>query len=377
MNMRSTGVCARGTKSGTQMRAVVVATVCALFVSSASYAKWERVPVQVKRPAKYELKGITRVAIVPRDRRSGRFDSHVAEALVEKLGQSAGSRMVVIDRATTSKVLDEQKLAVMGLVEDDAVGALGKLLNADALILATADNTTEVKDRKETETVTKYRAKDGTKYEAVCPAVVRGAHLSAVMKVVEVSSGAILVTEQQEFDDELRHFTDPNPADSYIPPNTSPLLRAIHPNPFSRSQDLLDGDIMIRRLAEQAAEAFARLLVPYTETIVIQWDTVIEEPGIYNSVKAGLVTDAMEQLEAKVPALEQDPKFLKDSHRMAALYYNVGALHEIDRDYDGAMSWYRKALVADKSPDKVLIESIKRTRQLMADRVRLQNQGTE
>lgn len=347
------------------------------LISSPVQAKWEKIPVQVKRAPAYELKGVRQVAIVPRDRRSGRFDVHVSEALAERLGRSVGGPIVLIDRATTGKVLDEQKLAVSGLFEDDAVNNVGKLLKAEALIIATADNTTKVIDVKDTETVTKYRAKDGSKYEAVCPVIVRQAHLSAVLKVVNVETGATMLAEQREYDTELRNFKDPNPKDPYYPPKTDPLLVGIYPDPFSRSQDLLDANILIRQLAEQAAEDFARMIVPYVETVVIQWDTVIDEPAIYNMVKSGLVTDARETLEAKIPTLEQDGRFKKDAHRMAALYYNAGALHELERDYDGAMNWYRKALAADKKTDKVLVESIKRVRELMSDKVRLQNQGTD
>ena len=340
------------------------------------HAKWEKIPVQVKRPATYELKGIQQVAIVPRDGRSGKYDVHVAEALAERLGRATGGPISLIDRATTSKVLAEQKFAVSGLVPDESVGSLGKLLLAQALILATADNTTKITDVKDTEPVTKYRAKDGAKYEAACPAVTRQAHLSAVMKVVEVETGVTLVDEQREYDDEVRNFRDPNPKDSYIPPETHELMKSVYPNPFDRSQDLVDGNIMIRQLAERAADDFAKLLVPYVETVTIQWDTIIDEPSIYNMVKSGLVTDAREALEAKVPSLEQDKRFVKDPHRMAALYYNCGALHELELDYDGALTWYKKALAADKKTDKVLVDSIKRVRQLMADLARLQNQGT-
>jgi hypothetical protein len=324
---------------------IQIFTALAILTATTAHAGWKDIPVSVMVAPKYDLTAIKRIAVVPFRSTTGRYGEAVTSALSARL--MAGKTFDLLDRSEMSRVLDEAKLAEMGVTDAQGATQMGKMLNVDALVFGKIDDASRVYDEEMTTQITKYRAGDGVQYNEACPVVVRHANLGISFQVVKVETGQILALEHSSKQIDQKHIVDPNPKNSWIKPGTSAIAAAFLPNPFQGSVELAPTEELQQVLSEAAATEFANMLVPHKENIVIKWDTVVGADGdaALNLLRAEMVRDAQEMMESKVSAFEQ--KYAKNAHNMSAMYYDCGVLHEVAGELDLAKDWYKKAVLAN------------------------------
>jgi hypothetical protein len=149
-----------------------------------------------------------------------------------------------------------------------------------------------------------------------------------------------------------------------------------HPNPFEGSIELTPTEELQQQLAAQAAVEFSHMIAPYKAQKTIKFDTVIGNDitnTVINLLNVGMVPKAQETLEQAVPSIEQGKGF--NEHKKAALYYDCGVLHEVPGDFDGANTWYTKAVMVDPGHlDPVIKAAVASLQQELANAKELQNQ---
>jgi hypothetical protein len=183
-----------------------VAISLCLFIGDATAGIFGSPKVKLTHtmPPEINISEIERVAILQikydeRDRLYNKMSSTIHEA---------GQGIAVIEREQLASILAEQNLAASDLVDIDSVPDLGAIQGVDALITGTATvfNVEDERYQQEvkwTESVKVDGKKKTINKSAYAPAKKRRGKLNLTLKIIEVSTGAIM--GQKEFTASVEH----------------------------------------------------------------------------------------------------------------------------------------------------------------------------
>jgi tetratricopeptide (TPR) repeat protein len=351
--------------------AAILCSMFALVLPRQAGAGWAKFEVTVQRPAAVAMPGIKHIAVVTFHSPTGRFGTSVSSELQSRLVANAGDNFKIVDQTEVKRLLETQQAGASGTFDESTVAATGKLLGADALVFGSIDDDSKFENESVLTEVVKYRADNGEQYTEKCPTVVRSAHLGVTFKIVKVETGQVLAQTHKTYDVKTSKVNDPNPKNPYVQPGTNAILAALIANPFAG--ELTSDEEMQQQLAQQAAIDFSKMIMPYSEPVVVQWDTAVAPQDALKMLQATLFTEAREIMEKAVPELENDPKIAKDKHKLGGLYYDTGVAFELEGRVEDALNWYKKAIITGDNDSQVK-DAIVRAKGLMQAAVALQDQ---
>ena len=351
--------------------ATAVGLLCALLLPQDAAAGWRKFTVTVRRPAAVSMPGVKRIAIMNFHSPTGRFGSSVSSELQSRLVSNAGDNFKIVDQTEVKRLLETQAAGMSGVFDESTVASTGKMLGADAVIFGSIDDDSKFENESILTEVLKYRADNGQEYTEKCPTVIRSVHLGVTFKALKVETGQVLAHRHDTYDMKTSKVSDPSPKNPYVKPGTNAILAALVANPFAG--ELTADEVMQQQLSAQAAVDFSKVVMPYNEQVVVEWDTAVAPADALKMLEATLFTEGREIMEKAVVELEKDPKVSKDKHKLGGLYYDTGVAFELEGRLEDALDWYKKAIVAGDS-DRQVKDAIKRVKDLMQAAVALQDQ---
>ncbi len=351
--------------------AALLCMILPLAMPQQANAGWAKFNVTVRRPASVSMPGVKRIAIVNFHSPTGRFGTSVSSELQSRLVANAGTSFVIVDQTEVKKLLETQQAGQQGVFDESTVAATGKLLGADGMVFGSIDDDSKLENESVLTEVLKYKADTGEEYTEKCPTVVRSAHLGVTFKVLKVETAQVLAQSHKTYDVKTSKVSDPNPKNPYVKPGTNAIVAALIQNPFAAQ--LTSDEVMQQQLAQQSAVDFSKMIMPYTEQVVVQWDTAVAPKEALNMLQASLFTEGREIMEKAVPELEKDPKIQKDKHKLGGLYYDTGVANELEGRMEDALNWYKKAIVTGDNDPQVR-EAVMRVKGLMQAAMMLQDQ---
>lgn len=330
---------------------VLLVASCATFI-----------PVRLMKPAKLNIVGVKKIAILDFDFTGNwhfwhedtelTFEGIVKQVLAKKLGlvgakatpldpktAYAGrlfsakfiSGLVenghyeILEREQIQRIMEEHKLNMSGLLDEDQAAEIGKMLGVDALIYGIGNYSVHDKGdwKVLTRTVKKrYKKEDGTtdikkvkesykKYRAV-----RRVNTQLTFRVINVETGVIMAAKN--LSGERRLYADRNTKqDAYSNlPDWRPMV-----------------DYSVQNIVRQAVVQIAPYQVTQRREIMKGKTDAMKRGMDY--AKRGLMDDAQ---KAWSEALEDNSKKGKKD-RVAALY-NMGMYHELSGRLDQAEEKY-------------------------------------
>lgn len=349
--------------------------LAAVVLPTQAQAGWKKFPVPVKRPASVSMPGVKRIAIMTFHSPTGRFGASVSSELQARLVANAGDNFTIVDQSEVKKLLEAQGIGQSGVFDESTVPAVGKLLGADALVFGSIDDDSKFENESIVTMVTKYKPDSGEEYEEKCPTVVRSAHLGVTFKVLKTETGAVLAHSHKTYDAKSSKVNDPNPKNPYVKPGTNAIVAALLPNPFAG--ELTPDEVTQQQLSQQAAVDFSKMIMPYTETVVVEWDTAVAPADALKMIEATLFTEGREIMEKAVAELENDPKIAKEPNKLCGLYYDTGVAFELEGRLEDALTWYKKALLQGDKNKKQVASAVTRVKGLMQSAILLQDQNTD
>ncbi len=349
----------------------ILCVALAMALPGQASAGWKKFTVVVKRPASVSMPGVKRIAVMTFHSPTGRFGTSVSSELQARLVANAGGNFTIVDQTEVKKLLETQQSGQSGVFDESTVAATGKLLGADAIVFGSIDDDSKYEDQTVLTEVVKYRADNGMQYTENCPTVVRSAHLGVTFKVVKVETGEVVAHDHKTYDMKNSKVNDPNPSNPYVKPGTNAIAAALVTNPFAG--ELTSNEVMQQQLAQRAAVDFSKTIMPYNETVLVQWDTAVAPEDALKMLQATLFTEAREIMEKSVPEMEKTPKISDDKHKLGGLYYDMGVAHELDSQLDEALDWYKKAIVAGDNDSQVK-DAVVRVKGLIQSAAILQDQ---
>ncbi|MBN1780514.1 tetratricopeptide repeat protein [bacterium] len=317
-----------------------------------------RVNVQVMKPAEIHLQGIHQMAVVDFQgpERSG---SQVATTLQSLLLQK--KQYTLIERDKLKQVLEEQNLAMTGVVDEASAVEIGRILGVDAMIFG---EVTQYQVERDENGVEKVSKKEGTgKYEWVEQ---KNIFTGKKQKVKKEIMKTVLVDQHYK----VRRGTV---AINFRVVNVETgVLLAVHSD--SKSYDsgkVVEGSgkslkpkgQILAELAREITKRFANMISIHELT-----QQLYVEPGKGNIdlgrkyAENGLWPEAVEAWEQAVTDTPKEP----------AVYYNLGVAYEIDGEFDKAEELYKKAMSLKQT--KRYMQALARLRKARMDQAELEQQ---
>ncbi len=286
------------------------------------------VMMTVLRPAEINLKHYPKIALGDFVNPRGRIDQHaldLRDALTQQL--IATKRFEVVDRQTLGKIIQEQKLAASGLIDEKSAPTLGKLLGASALIFGRITT-----DRYHQELVhaPPYKDKKGKSHQRHSW---KGKYeLSANIKIVDVQTGKILTAKE-----------------------LSAVAKA-ETSALDKAPPKIDSNALYRKCVAKIAAQFRRMVAPYQIKVKAQFlvdDKVPETKKAIGLFKAGEwdAGEALLKRAAMKPGLKPELR--------AKVYYDLGLAQMYLGQHDAAIENIRHAL--ELKPDESRYQKVLRT----------------
>jgi len=318
-----------------------------------------KVPVQVMKPARVNLKGIRRVAVTEFTG-PGQSGKLVVSILNSKLLNS--NYFDVLEREKLQDVMREYQLSMAGIVNPDQAKQIGQLLGVDGIITGevTAYSVEDEsgkervkesvwtgkyeKDSKGNFIYTKdifgkkhkkkiYREQFVTHYYKI-----RRGTVTVTFRVIDVASGAILT------------------AKTYSRNYTSSKIRDGRGSLKSRDAILTD-------LTNQIVSEFVRDIAPHKVTLK---RTILGGPGPIDAGKKmaqnNLWPEATKLWEQAVKMFPNKPE----------AFYDLGLAYEVQGRLDDAEKLYQKAV--QLKPEKLYMRALSGIRQAKLERLKLEEQ---
>ncbi len=336
---------------------IVAAVIASIFVGFACGPT--RVPVQVMKPARVDLKGIHRVAVTEFSG-PGESGKLAVSILNSKLLNS--NYFDVLEREKLQDVMREYQLSMAGIVNPDQAKQVGKLLGVDGLITGevTAYSVEDDKGKervKENVWTGKYEkdskgnfvyTKDifGKKHKKKVTREqfvthyykIRRGTVTVTFRVIDVATGAILT------------------AKTYSRNYTSSKVRDGHGTLKSRDSILMD-------LTNSIVNEFVMDIAPHRVTLK---RVILGGPGPIDAGKKmaqnNLWPEATKLWEQAVKTFPDKPE----------AFYDLGLAYEVQGRLDDAEKLYQKAV--QLKPDKPYMKALSEIRQAKQERLKLEQQ---
>lgn len=324
-----------------------------LFCTTQSTIWVERI-----KPAGIYMPGVRKIAVVDfkGPEQSG---SHIASLLQSKLLETQYFEILERDRLT--RILDEQKLTMTGIMNEATASKIGKLLGVDALVFGEVTLYQVEPDELGSEKVEK---KEGTgKYEWVEEKNIftgkkqkvkreimrtvwvdqyyriRRGTVAVNFRVVDVETGRLLVAHSD--------------SKSY---SSGKVVEGSY-------RELKPAGEILQSLSSQLVDKFVSMIAPHkvSERRMLESGTGKISEG-KKFAQAGLWDEA---IACWKKAIQTMPK-------VSSGYYNLGIAYEIKGDLDKAETLFKKA--ASLNQKKLYMEAIARVRHEKEEQVKLKEQ---
>lgn len=320
-----------------------------------------KVPIKVLKPAEVDMIGIKKVAVAEfrGERHSG---SLAANILTSNL--MATDHYDILEREKLEKVVDEHKLSMSGLVNEDDAKELGRFLGVDGLIFGEVSTYRVEPDERGIEKVTKKvwtgeyeRDKNGKivmqktlfgkkvkkkKYKEVLvdePYRIRRGSVTVNLRIVNVETGALVYSRAI--------------SRSY---NSGKVLD-------SSSRTLPAKENILNNLMKQVLDNFVKQIAPH---YVTQYKAIEGGKGEIDRgkkfAKNGLWPEAQQVWERAAKSNPNNP----------TAWYNLGLAHEVQGKLEVAEKYYQKA--ASINPKDLYLKAIKKIREAKAESEKLRRQ---
>jgi len=317
------------------LRATAVAALACAACSSTRHIK-----VPILHPAEVNLSGA--VALSSLDGDAG---GALATLLEEKLLEADG-RFQVIDRSHMGAVMNELKLSASDLAQENNAVKLGKLVTASAIISGDIDAKYREEPRHRT-------FRDSAGRETVITTWEGTATLRAHFKIIDVTTGRLLLARELESKKEWRHI-----------PVAGALTAVLGGTPS-------DGPRPDREKleSEARAEVVARLvaaIAPRKEYGEVDFETDPAIPQLEGGIgwaSRGEWKRAQDSFNDGVRAAENNPAI--SSKILAKGYLDAGLAYVFAGDYAAGLKLISKAY--DLSQDTRMLDRLDYAKQLQTD----------
>jgi tetratricopeptide (TPR) repeat protein len=291
----------------------------------------------VMKPAEINMSSYASVAI---GEMRGNYDRPMANAVEEALVQS--QRFTVVDRQHMDKVMRELQISSTDLADPGSAAKLGKVVTAGALIFGDVS-----RDYREHPTEEHSKDKDGNTHTLY--KLVGEMHVRATFKIVDVSTGKLIVAKTYE---EKRDDTNRG---------------------FDKRPDPIDRDSLERAARQAVVERFMKAIVPHQEYMVASFQKDGDIPQLEGGIGWAERGDWKKAQDAFNSAAQDSEKNLKlKSAQIAKTYWNLGLSYEYAGDYQKARAMIDIAY--QKSNEKDYLGELDNIKRLEEDAKRLAEQ---
>lgn len=295
------------------------------------------VRVPVMKPAEINMAPYQSVAI---GEMTGSGNRPVSDSLEEALVNS--SRFTVVDRQHMNQVMRELHLSSTDLADPNAAAKLGKVVTAGALIFGDVQHSYREQPNEQ-------RYQDDKKVWHTIYAVKGEAYVRATFKIVDVSTGRLIVAKTYE---ERRDDTN----------------RAL-----DRRPEQVDRIALENSARRAVVDRFMKAIVPHQEYMYANFQKDGDIPQLEGGIgwaERGDWKKAQSTFNDAVQASEKNVKL--KSGQVAKCYWNLGLSYEYAGDYDKAETMVNKAY--ELSNDKDMLGEIDNIHRLQADARKLAEQ---
>jgi curli biogenesis system outer membrane secretion channel CsgG len=315
------------------MKNQVFALCAALLCACGTVA----VRVPVMKPAEINMAAYQNVAVGDM---TGSGNRPMTDTLEEALVTT--NRFTVVDRQHMSSVMRELQLSSTDLADPGAAAKLGKVVTAGALIFGDVQS-----QYREEPDETRYKDDKGVAH--VWHTLTGEAHVRATFKIVDVSTGRLIVAKTYE---EKRDDTN----------------RALDKRPSAIDRTGLES--AARRAV---VERFMKAIVPHQEFMYANFQKDSDIPQLEGGIgwaERGDWKKAQDSFNGAAQDAEKNVKL--KAGQIAKCYWNLGLSYEYAGDYDKAEAMVNKAYTL--SNDKDMLFEIDNIHRLQADSRKLAEQ---
>jgi len=279
--------------------------------------------VQRMKPAEANIRGSTRVAFVP-------FRGNDGDQLSNELQRnvSQANFFQIVDREMMGQILQEHKLTLDGLMENDGSIKIGGLQSAGALIVG--DATARYDEQITRERSTCSRFEKGKRIEYPCTEVTRigMAYYDANIKIVDTSTSRVLPRPYRLKDGARVTAIDGNT-----------------PGPIDREQ-------LIAGLRNQVARQFSNVIMPHpvTEEVELVKDGDLPQLAEGNRFAKVNNFEAAAQRYTEAVALASGNAVALSGEQKAKAFYSLGVALVLQGDFVNGLSHLKTA--ANLDPDE-------------------------
>jgi hypothetical protein len=337
-----------------------VISISLIIIFLVSCAGPSIVSVRVQKPAAIHLPGIRKIAIVDFQGQA-RTGSQVATLVQSDLMKT--KYYDILERDKLKRILEEQSLAMSGVVDQETAVEIGKLLGVDAMIFGEVTMYQVEPDERGVEKVEK---KEGTgRYKWVEKKNIFGKKRKVkeeIMKTVLVDQhyrirrGTVAINFRVVGVETGQLLAAHSDSRSY---NSGKVVEGSRKTLKAKGQILAD-------LSKEICSDFVHLIAPYFAHVkrTIEHGKGNIDVGV-KYAESDLWNEAMGAWENAVVETPEEP----------AAYYNLGLAHEVLGDLDRAEALYERAMKMRQK--RLYMEAMRRIRQAKKEHAELQKQLME
>ena len=321
----------------------IIAALLILLVSTNASLAYRKIKCFILQPPEQILEGVKRIAILNFE---GRYADIAADALVaDLLNDKRGIQDIkgglfsstkegcshqvwattriydIVERSQLVRILDEQKIGLSGMINEQQAAELGKILGVNAIIIGSVSSEDSDTWTKEKRTV--YRKKEeGGNYTIVVEVLTRRVRATVKMKVVSVETAQILTSKES-----TREYKESKDKE-YI-------------NQLSIVESARQSCI------KSACLELANFISPYFELVEMEFDKIKEKSIKDMAEKAAELAESGDLNKAYTMyyAMYQEDPY------NPCVSYNLGILNEAVGNFEEAKDMYEAALML-KSDEK-------------------------
>ena len=317
---------------------IVLALLLPLLCACGGYRS---VRVPMLRPAEINLSAYPSLGVTSL---AGDQGNEVATLIEEKLVE--GGRFQVVDRTHMNQVMNELRLSASDLAQGNNAVKLGGLVTAGALVSGSVDVNYRELPRSRT-----WRDKNGTDHTEHW--IDGEAHVRANLKLIDVSTGKLLLARSFDAKEESRGALGPSGGGNFALALLGAVAEAAGPINHTPPDRLkLERDARVKVVDE-----FINAVAPRKEQVEVRFAEDAKLPQLESGIgwaQRGEWKKAQDSFNDAVHAAENDPRI--DSKVLAKGYLDCGLAHVLGGDHPGGIKLLNKAY--ELSADTYVLDQI-------------------
>ena len=334
---------------------VMLASVVLPLLGACGTYRSVRVPML--RPAEINLSAYPSLGVT---NLGGDQGDEVSSLIEEKLVESG--RFQVVDRTHMNQVMNELRLSASDLAQGNNAVKLGGLVTAGALVSGAVDVRYRELPRSRS-----WRDKSGADHTEHWQD--GEAHVRANLKLIDVSTGKLLLARSFEAKEESRGALVSGGGGNFGMALLGALAEAAGPINHTPPDRLK----LEREAKVKVVGAFVNAVAPRKEQVEVRFATDGKLPQLEAGIgwaQRGEWKKAQDSFNDAVHAAENDPRI--DSKVLAKGYLNCGLAHVLGGDHQGGIKLLGKAY--DLSADPYVLDQIDFAKHLEDDARKLGEQ---